>query len=77
MFLFSFYAYYLGCCCLGLETVSRRRLHTNVSSRKKCSTSWSCLGLGPKGLGVPSRLSGLGPFSSRRDVLCRARHAML
>ena len=40
---------------LGLETVSRR---TNVSSRTKCSTSRSRLGLGPVHLG--SRL-GLGP----------------
>ena len=49
---------------LGLETVSRR---TNVSSRSR-------LGLGPKGLGVSSRVSDLF-VSSRRFI--QARHAKL
>jgi len=53
---------------LGLKTVLR---HTNVSSRTKCSTSRSRLGLGTKGLGVSSRISGYF-VSSRRFVQARA-----
>jgi len=61
---------------LGLETVSRR---TNVSSRPKCPTSRSRLGIGPVRLGSrlgldPKRLGSCGgsrTISSRRDVSCR------
>jgi len=58
----------------GLETVSRTN---NVSSRTKCSTPRSCLGLGPIRLGPrvglgPKHLGVSGYFMSLVETFCAA-----